>query len=223
MDDLLLMALMGASTGAPVLVGQMAVGLASITNPIVVTGSIAVAVGDAITVIVAEQGAAPTASAVTDDLGNTYSAVNAGGTNTVSGRAFYSIATNAGTLTTVNIAATASSNDAAADVCVFAGPFSGIDASPAIRSDSSTPITGNATGTLAQADEIVVGLVATASNATTIDGTPPWILAGTPAATGIRRAATVYQDVSATTSVTPSFAFGVSSTAVVQTVSFSRS
>jgi hypothetical protein len=208
-------------TTAALLRGQMALGQTSITNPVPVTGSIAVVAGDAATLVFAEQGAAPTATAVTDNLGNTYTAVNAGGTNTVSGRAFTGIITVPGTITAVNVAATASSNDGSADFCAFAGPFTALDAAPAIRSDSTTAFTGNATGTLTQPSELVVGLLMTASNADPLTATAPWLLAGTPASTGIRRAATVYQNVAATASATPSFT-GTNSTALIQTVSFAR-
>jgi hypothetical protein len=219
--------LMEARSSAPAVVlgGQMGVGITSITNPLVVSGSIAVAVGDVITLIYSEQSTTVTATATTDNLGNSYTAANAGLANsTASGRAFYSIATNAGTLTTVNVACTASTNDAAADVCVFKGPFSAIDANPAMKTDSASPMTGTATGTLAQAAELVVGLMANTATGATIGASAGWTLAGTPATTGIRRASTIYQDISGSTaSVTPSFTTSVGTdTAVVQTLSFKR-
>jgi hypothetical protein len=212
-------------TTAAVLVGQMALGQSSITNPIPVTGSIAVAINDVITVMTCEQTATGTVTAVTDNLGNSYTAINAGLFNsTAYGRGFYSVATVAGTLTTVNVAATASTNDSAVDVCVFNGPFSTVDATPAAKTDNASTMTGTATGTLAQASELVVGMMASTSTGATIGAFTNWTLCGTPAATGLRRASTIYQNVSATTSVTPAFTTSnTSDTTVVQTVSFKRS
>jgi hypothetical protein len=84
-------------------------------------------------------------------------------------------------------------------------------------------MTGTATGTLAQASELVVGGMACTSTGATIGASVGWTLCGTPATTGLRRAATIYQNVEATTSVTPSFTLSNGSdNAAIQTVSFKR-
>ena len=96
-------------------------------------------------------------------------------------------------------------------------------ATTAARTDGTSPMTGTPTGALAQASELVIGLMASTSTGATIAASANWTLAGTVATTGARRASTVYQNVEATTTVTPSFTVSNGTdTAVVQTVSFSR-
>ena len=75
----------------------------SIPNPLPASGSVVVSIGDLIVAVIAQQ-TALTVTAVTDNLGNTYTAQNAGTlvSTTISGRMFYSRVTVAGTLTTVN-------------------------------------------------------------------------------------------------------------------------
>lgn len=104
--------------------GTLSGAAAAITNPFSATGSVVVAVGDLIVAVLGERAAAVTVTAVTDNLGNTYTAVNAGTAATsAAGRAFYSIVTTAGTLTSANAAATASTNDVAFAVVVYEGPY----------------------------------------------------------------------------------------------------
>jgi len=131
---------------------------ASIPNPFVATGSVTVAVGDLIVACVSER-VNLTAGTMTDNLGHTYTAQNAGtdGGN-ATGRAYWIIATAAGTLTSVSVTATASSDDAGIGAVVYEGAFaaSPLDASPANTADAAAPFVSSATGALAQADELVV-------------------------------------------------------------------
>jgi len=172
------------------------------------TGSVAVDIGDLVYVLFGQQ-TNLTATGATDDLGNTYTPTNAGtdpGTGT--GRAFWSRVTVAGTLTTITVAATASSNDWAAGAAVIEGPFaeSPLDANPANLTDSSSPYTCPATGTLAQADEVVMaGMTDAGLGVATIAATSPNLLAIRRANSTNIVAAIGHQTVSATTSVAPEF------------------
>lgn len=191
----------------------------SVTNPTDATGSVAVVVGDLIFATMSQQ-TNLTASGVTDNLGNTYSAVNAGtDAGTVSIRSFYTRVTTAGTLTTVSFAATASTNDASVVAAVIEGPFasSPLDANPANTTDGTSPFTCPSTGTLAQADEVVMAAMATAANET-LSATSPSLIAGSVA----RANASVAQSrrlVAATTAVAPEFT-GTNATAAQVTASF---
>lgn len=214
----------GQHPAVPVL-GSLVGGATSVTNPMVASGSVAVALNDLVVCVFCEQSSSILATGCTDNLGNTYTAFNAGGTNsTTSARMFYTIVTAAGTLTAVNVACTASTNDASVQAVAFQGPFSAIDANPAIRTDGNSPMTGTATGTLNQAFSIVIGMMGSTSTGATITATTGWTLAGGTSTTGLRRASVCYQNVSATTSVTPSFdVSNGTDTTVVQTASFKRS
>lgn len=211
-------------TTTAVLVNTLSGGGNSTTDPTVVTGSVAVEVGDLIVVVASEQTGAVTTTGVTDNLSNTYTAQNAGHVagGIVAGSAYYTIATNAGTLTTVNVAASASTNDIAIVVGVFKGPFGAIDANPANRGDSSDPLTGTATGTLTQASELVLGWLAGTATGDTYTANSPFTLAGAVASGGLRRVALQYLNVEATTSVTPSFNSGASTSNALGTMSFTR-
>jgi hypothetical protein len=84
--------------------GSLTASVASVTNPTNLTGSVLVAVADLIFVCFSQQ-TALTATAASDNLGNSYTAVNAGtdaGNATI--RCFYSLVTAAGTLTQVSVA-----------------------------------------------------------------------------------------------------------------------
>ena len=122
------------------------------------TGSVAVSVGDLVVSLVCQQ-TTLTVTGVTDNLGNTYTAQNAGtDAGNVTGRLFYSIVTSAGTLTSVTAACTTSANDGVHIVGVWKGPFGAIDKNIAnITSDVTSPYSCPTTGTLSQADEIVIG------------------------------------------------------------------
>jgi hypothetical protein len=149
--------------------GTLQGGATSVTNPLVAAGSVSVAVGDLIFGGRFEQ-TALTATTCTDNLGNTYTAVNAGSdAGTTTARCFYSRATVAGTLTAVNFAGTASANNGVVLAAVIEGPFATppIDANPAnVINDNTTPFTGPATGTLAQAIEVVMCAIAHTGNVT---------------------------------------------------------
>jgi hypothetical protein len=152
-----------------------------------------------------------TANAVTDNLGNSYTAQNAGSdAGNATGRAFYSIVTSAGTLTAVNVDVTATStDDAAVAADVYEGPFaaSPLDANPAnVTNDITSPFVSPATGTLAQADELIIAWIAE-TNCRTMSATAPFTLGqnvlstseGSVNSVGVAIARRV---VSATTSVT---------------------
>ncbi len=197
----------------------------SITNPTDAVGSVAVALGDLIFVVVGEQ-TSVTATTVTDNLGNGYSATNAGtvaGTST--GRAYYSRVTVAGTLTTVHVAATGSTHNVAIDACVFTGPFltSPLDANPAnITTQVTSPFTAPATGTLAQPDELVVSW-AVATGSTVWSATSPNTLGAQTATQAILHTVIGYQTVGATTTVSPAFTAGSNPTdSVLGTSSFKQ-
>lgn len=138
--------------------GTLQVAANSITNPTNLAGSVAVQVNDLVFVALGEQ-TALTAGACTSSLVTTYTATNAGlDSGTVTGRAYWGLVTSAGTLTQISVAATASADNVAAVAVVFEGPFasSPLDASPALNEDIASPFTTNLTGTLAQADELIV-------------------------------------------------------------------
>ena len=180
---------------------------ASITNPIDATGSVSVAYGDLIIAVIAET-ITLSSTGVTDNLGNSYTAQNAGtDAGTATGRCFYSIATVAGTLTAVHFAAVASSNDVAVAASVFTGPFGPIDRNIAngSSSDLSSPFSCPATGTLTQANEFVV-CWGTANYGTVWTATSPLLLAKDQAFSTTTKCAIGYKVVSATTTTTPSFA-----------------
>lgn len=163
--------------------GTLTGSAASIPNPFSATGSVAVSVGDLIFGTVSQQTNLTATDTVTDNLGNTYTFVNAGtDAGTVTIRSFYSRVTTAGTLTSVDVPTTSSTNDASIVVAVIEGPFltSPLDANPANVTDSLNPFVTAATGTLAQASEVVMGAIALANNQT-ISTTSPAVISGTVA------------------------------------------
>lgn len=141
--------------------GTLALGTITTANAIPAAVNFAVAVGDLIFVAAGRQTSALGSPNVTDNLGNTYTILKADQDfGTFAGAFFYSRVTVAGTLTTVtvNIAA-GSTNDGAFAFAGYAGPFvvSPLDADPAyVTADVSSPFTTSLTGTLAQADELIV-------------------------------------------------------------------
>lgn len=199
--------------------GTLTVSLSSVANPSNATGSVEVVVGDLVFVSLTQQ-TNLTASGVTDNLGNTYNPVNAGtDAGTVTIRSFYSRVTVEGTLTTVSVAATPSTNDASVVASVIEGPFltDPLDANPANTTDATSPYTCPATGVLSQASEVVMAAIGLASSQTIV-ATAPSVIAGTVArnnaSTGHSRLV-----VSATTSVTPEFT-GTSVVSAQVTASF---
>ena len=198
----------------------------SVTNPSDLIGSVAVSVGDLVYVVFGQQ-TGLTASGVTDDLGNTYTALNAGNDpGTPTARAFYSRVTTGGTLTTVSVAATASANDYAGVVAVIEGPFvtSPLDANPANgTNDVTSPFTCPATGTLAQANEAVLCFYCATSNAT-FSATSPNLLATQRGNASAVKVVVGHQTVAATTTVSPEFT-GTNPTgqSILGTASFKKS
>lgn len=200
--------------------GTLTGSVSAITNPMVASGSVAVLTGDLVFGTISQQTNLTATDTITDNLGNTYTYVNAGtDAGTVSIRSFWSRVTIAGVLTTVNVPTTASTNDASVVADVIEGPFqpSPLDANPANTTDGTSPFTCPATGTLAQADEVVMAAISLAANQT-VAATSPSVLCGTVAranaSTGQSR-----RVVSSTSSVTPEFT-GTLATAAQVTASF---
>jgi hypothetical protein len=179
----------------------------SITNPFSATGSVSVSVGDLVVALLAQQ-TNLTISAVTDNLGHTYTDQNAGsdaGATTM--RMFYVRVTTAGTLTSIDATCTASTNNVTFPCAVFEGPFAAppIDANiaNAVNTDVTSPFTCPSTGTLSQASELVIALM-TRNSTGAILATSPNLLAINE--TGqVPPSAIGYQVVSATTAVAPEF------------------
>ena len=147
--------------------GVLSTKVASVTNPIEAAGSIAVSVNDLIYVVQNTQ-TGLSITGVTDNLGNSYSAQNAGtDSGTATGRAYWARVTTAGTLTWVRSANTTSSNDAILAAAVIEGPFatSPLDANPANTTNTGTTMSCPATGTLAQADEYIAHYICSSSAA----------------------------------------------------------
>lgn len=206
------------------ILGTLVGGAASITNPTDATGSALVSIGDLVVAVIGQQ-TALTATAVTDNLGNTYSAQNAGtDAGNVTGRMFYSRVTAPGVLTAAHFAASASANDVSVSVAAFKGPFvvSPIDANPSNgTTDLTTPYLCPATGTLAQADELVVCWFAKAANAAWTASAPNLL------AVQQNQSANVvsgigYQVVAATTTVSPAFTGTAATVEVLGTASFMK-
>src|SRR6185436_9904988 len=130
------------------LIGTFSGAANSITNPLSATStyaSVVVKAKDMVIAVVAEQ-TTMTTSGMSDNLGNTYTAVNAGtNTGTISGRAFYSRVTVGGTLTTISASCVASTNNGSIVGAAFLGPFSStiLDAAPANNNntDNTSPFT----------------------------------------------------------------------------------
>lgn len=209
----------GSLKGA--LTGSLASITASANN--MTNAGISVSVGDLVFAVVGQQ-TNLTTTGCSDNLGNTYTAVDAGtDAGAVTARAFYARVTTAGTLTTVTAAATASSNDFAGVAAVIEGPFatSPLDAHPAnITSDITSPFNCPATGTLAQADEVVIGWGAANQNTSWGSVEPNSVAANANQSTNVK-VVVGYQAVSATTSVVPVFTAASNPTqAILGTASF---
>jgi hypothetical protein len=139
--------------------------LVSIVDPMQPCAPITLAVGDLVIVNIFE-GTSATSAGVSDSLGHTGTALTSGGLT----KAYYYVATSAGDAT-ISVDTTASTNDVMMTVAVYAGPFaaSPLDANPAMTSDSAEAYTCNATGTLAQADELIIGYFGSATGETFYD------------------------------------------------------
>lgn len=182
---------------------------ASIGTSNALTGSVAVQVGDLVFVAFGQQ-TNLTATGATDNLGNTYTAQNAGtDAGTVTGRAFWSIATVGGTLTQVTVAAASSTNDWCGFVAVIEGPFlanaSQPDRNPAnTTADITSPFTCPATTALSQAQEEIMCWIASDGNASWL-ATAPNLKAGQVANATNIKIIIGYQEVESTSSVSPAF------------------
>jgi hypothetical protein len=197
----------------------------SITNPFAVTGSQDVAVGDLVVAVFAEQ-TALTVTTVTDNLGNTYVAQNAGtDAGTITGRAYYARVTMPGTLTSVSAVATASGDNVAAVAAAFEGPFitSPLDANPANNNntDNASPFTCPSTGVLAQAAELVVAWMSGQAGTTWL-ATSPNLKAADAVSQSVSTVILGYQVVAATTAVAPAFTGTNPSVSVQGTMSFKQ-
>jgi hypothetical protein len=186
----------------------------SITNPFAIStgGPVTVVVGDLVVAVLAQQ-TALTVTACSDNLGNTYTATNAGtDSGNATGRAFYSRVTVPGSLSSVSFATTASANDVAAVAAVFAGPFlvspHDTTANPANVQDIASPFQPNATGTLAQANNLIVAWGTMNAGVTTWAATAPNVKR-IDAATANIGGIIGSQVVAATTTVQPAFTNGV--------------
>lgn len=201
---------------------------ASIPNPFVIsTGTdIAVQVGDLLVALCGQQ-TALTVTACADNLGNTYTAQNAGtDAGAITGRMFWSVATVGGTLTQFSFTTTSSTNNVAGAGAVFEGPFlanaSQPDANPANNNntDNTSPFTCPATGTLAQAREQVIAWMVGDTN-NVWSATSPNLKAAQSTSAALANAIIGYQTVSSTTTLSPAFTSAASTTVSVQgTVSF---
>ncbi len=191
--------------------GTFTVAANSITNPtdlVLATGSAVVHTGDLVYVAAGQQ-TANTTGTVTDNLGNVYTQTQNGtlsGTS-VSGHAYYSRVTVAGTITVIHVAATGSTANAAMAAVLIDGPFitSPLDANPTnITSDVASPFTCPLTGTLAQAAEVVIAW-GVSTGATVWAATSPNLLATQIASQSVLETVIGTQVVAATTSIAPEF------------------
>lgn len=203
--------------------GTLGAAANSITNPFAATGSVAVVIGDLVVAVFAEQ-TNLTVTTVSDNLGHSYTALNAGtDAGAITGRGYYCRVTSAGTLTSIAAVATGSADNVAAAAVVIEGPFQAapLDANPAnITSDAASPFTCPATGTLAQATEVVIAWGA-ANYGTVWTATAPNSLAVDRASQSVAKVAIGNQTVAATTSVVPVFAAAGNPTqAILATASF---
>lgn len=202
----------------------------AIVSPVVASGSVAVQPRDLVVVMVAEA-AKNTATTVTDNLGQVYTATNAGTlSNVVGGRAYYRAVTVAGTLTAINVTMVNSSADYAVSAAVFAGPCitAPLDRSPANGIDEVTPFSCPPTGVLTQSRELIFAGLALFRGQTAVTATAPLILAVNRASaaansTNSVSAAVGYQITNSTGSVTPVFSAPGSITGGVEITASFRS
>lgn len=182
----------------------------SIGTSIVASGTRAVRLGDLIFVVGGEQ-TALTITGVTDNLGNSYTSCNntVNTTGAITGRAFWARVKDDGTLTTVTMACNGGTNNGVIVVAIIEGPITNaIDSDPAnITSDITSPFNCPTTGTLGQANEIVIGFLV-GSGSTVNTATSPNLLADQQATASILHATIGYQAVTVTTAVIPVFAAG---------------
>jgi hypothetical protein len=204
--------------------GTLTGGVNDITDPTNATGSQAVSVGDLVFAAAFVQTGAST-TAVTDNLGNTYTPTASVDAGNVTLEGYWSRITVAGTLTTLAFAATASTFNCVVHGVAFEGPFaeSPLDAAPAGTTNVLTDTFAcPATGVLAQADELVVAVAVLNGNAVITADAPNLLAIENNSSTSLT-GAIGYQVVAATTSVTPTFTVTVTPTAnAMSTFSFKK-
>jgi hypothetical protein len=196
------------------------------------TGSVSVAVGDLIFMLYGMRANTPTGAgspARSDDLGNTYNLLHESTTGGGRVCTAYSIVTAGGTLTTATWAHTSNTADDAHCVGVFEGPFDAtpLDASITPIADAASPYICPSTGTLAQADELVIACVAQSNGSTTASyaATSPNLKAvAASSGTGANTCSSClgYQVVSATTAIAPEFTTATSTSGSTAVYSFKK-
>jgi hypothetical protein len=189
-----------------------------------IAGTVAVAIGDLVFAVLGQQ-TNLTATTASDNLGNVYTATNAGtDAGATTGRAYYARVTVAGTLTSVAVAATSSANNWAGFAAVIEGPFviSPVDQNIAnATTDITSPFTCPATGTLNQAGEVII-CWATPDTSATWAASSPNLLAGQATSATLIKAIIGYQAVTATTTVSPEFTASNPTVTVLGTTTFKR-
>lgn len=180
------------------------------TNPgtsIAFSAAMTVAVGDLVVVGVAVRGG-PSTESLADDLLNVWTVLTTD-TGTQQIRTYWSIITNAGSMT-VTFTMASTTGDTVIIGARFEGPFaaSPLDVNPASTTDTTTPFDCPATGTLSQADELIVTFLGGGNGKTDILASSPLTLAlnvasGTGANTEC--GAMGYKVVSSTSTTTPQF------------------
>ena len=173
-----------------------------------VFAAVTTAVGDVVVVTFSDQvdGTAPT---IADNFTNTWTALT-GGTNTVRMSTWYAvIASGKSGSMTVTITFQSSANSRAGCLAGFVNmTATPLDKNPAATNDSTSPYDGPSSGTLTQADELVIGYCAMAGPNGDTTGTTTEDALITLATTGGQagsnsRAALTYRAVNATTAVVP--------------------
>jgi hypothetical protein len=187
------------------------------------TGSIAVSVGDIVVVALGSRNLGGDPVTFTDNFGNNYTEETA---SDVSGRCIYPAwvrITTAGTLTSVSFSQTSDNGDKAMVVGVFEGPFDDVDPLDIVlagnTTDSAEPWLCPATGTLAQADELIIGMITHGNGI--VEGqytaTAPFSMVEQESSNGTASnscsVGMCYQVVSATTTQTPTFEQSTASSA----------
>jgi hypothetical protein len=179
------------------------------------TGSIAVSVGDLVVVALGSRGTGGNPITFTDNLGHNYTEeTNSDATSRCIYPAWVRITT-AGTLTSVSFSQTSDAGDKAMVVGVFEGPFDATDpldvVLPGNTADTAEPWPCPATGTLAQADELIIGMIVHGNGI--VEGqytaTAPFSMVEQESSNGTSANSCAigmcYQVVSATTTQTPQF------------------
>lgn len=193
------------------LIGTFSAILGSITastNATVIGGAKAVIVGDLVVGVLAEQ-TSVTVTGAFDNLGNTYTALQAGtdaGNST--GRAFYSRVSAAGNLGTVSFTCSASAHDVVAVGGIWSGPFlpSLLDKNPTqTTGDVVSPFQTPASGALAFSSEVIVGWIAASGVSSAYTAVSPMLLVADLASSNNVKSSLGYQVATATTTQTFGF------------------